>query len=721
MAVPVVPEFEVSVGKSKESQDFGFHFSAKLARTLAETLYDYKIEAVVREYSTNITDSHTDAGFPEREGYVHVPTKMDPNIKFQDFGVGMTKNTILKIYTVFGKSTKEHDNSTNGSLGYGSKSAFSVSEQFTVTSVKDGIKTIVVCYKDRTGLPKADVKSETHTTTQNGTTVEIPVKLSQIDEWQEACARVLGAFRVPHEVNTFGDYQNEYNEIKSLCEQVRSEGSLFVKNPSYELKNHRSKTMVLMGDVLYHLPNFKSLIAKTSIKSLVETFVSSGVYVTHFNIGDLDHAPSREAISYDPQTLLKVRSRVNSDIKKEYRKFSKELGSVDKNVSFYKFYKQYHNTPIWEMISGLTLPFTQGNTLRRLDPKNRHDWGFKKVSFIHNNEVYGKIRGLVPSEYSTTVFSHCVETFNQCRLLLISNPVIVYSELEKGVYKMKETLTTINEKFDRHTLYVDSKQKAENLHSWFGCGEVICGDSYSPEKVKRTKGVSSVRGSYGIKEDYETVGTYVEIYDDRSYTKQTGKVDLSEEGVYWAEQDYITIKGIVPKMENSFSVSYHNLSKMLKIVGGKKVIIKNNNNKGKIERSGVPSLQKSLVEVVKKHKPALTKHLVWQEHPITSEFDEKERILLENNSLAKRLEERYITENNVPDAVEKIKSLSSFNLYKTKLYQQQYGNKEKVINKLKDNVRTTMSKLPLADKFASYSNSDMEKFKYYLKLEKVIK
>ena len=63
MAIPVTPEYEVNVGKSKESQDFGFHFSAKLARTLAETLYDYKVEAVVREYSTNITDSHTDAGF----------------------------------------------------------------------------------------------------------------------------------------------------------------------------------------------------------------------------------------------------------------------------------------------------------------------------------------------------------------------------------------------------------------------------------------------------------------------------------------------------------------------------------------------------------------------------------------------------------------------------------------------------------------------------------
>jgi hypothetical protein len=721
MAVPVVPEFEVNVGKSKESQDFGFHFSAKLARTLAETLYDYKIEAVVREYSTNITDSHTDAGFPEKKGFVQVPTKINPNIKFQDFGVGMSKGTILKTYTVFGKSTKEHDNSTNGSLGYGSKSAFSISEQFTVTSVKDGIKTVVVCYKDRTGLPKADVKSETSTGSQNGTTVEIPVKLSQVNEWQEACARVLGAFRVPHEVNTFGDYQNEYDEIKSLCEQVRSEGSLFVNNPSYELTNHRSKTMVLMGDVLYHLPNFKSLIAKTSIKSLVETFVSSGVYVAHFNIGDLDHAPSREAISYDPQTLLKVRRRVNSDIKKEYRKFSKELGSVDKSVSFYKFYKQYSNTPVWEMIEGLTLPFTQGNTLRKLDPRNRHNWGFKKVSFIHNNEVYGKIRGLVPSEYSTTVFSHCVETFNQCRLLLISNPVIVYSELEKGIYKMKETLTTIHEKFDRHVLYVDSKQKAENLHNWFGCGEVICGDNFSPEKTKRLKGTGNTRGSYGIKEDYETVGTYVEVYEDGSYSKQSGKVDLTEDGVYWAEQDYLIVKGIVPKMENNFSASCKNLSKMLKIVSGKKVIIKNKNNKGKIERSGVPSLRKALADVVKKHKPMLIKHLVWQENPITSEFDQKERILLENNYLAKRLEKRYIVGNKVPETVEKIKSLSSFNLYKTKRYQQQLGNKEKCINKLRDNVRATISKLPLADKFNTYNSNDIEKFKYYLKLEKVIK
>lgn len=63
MAIPVTPDFEVCVGKSKSSQDFGFHFSAKLARTLAETLYDYKIEAVVREYSTNLAEGRE---FPEK-------------------------------------------------------------------------------------------------------------------------------------------------------------------------------------------------------------------------------------------------------------------------------------------------------------------------------------------------------------------------------------------------------------------------------------------------------------------------------------------------------------------------------------------------------------------------------------------------------------------------------------------------------------------------------
>ncbi|UUW39826.1 putative rIIA [Vibrio phage VPMCC14] len=720
MAVPVTPEYEVSVGKSKESQEFGFHFSAKLARTLAETLYDYKIEAVVREYSTNITDSHTDAGFPEKQGYVEVPTKMSPNIKFQDFGVGMSKDTIFKIYTVFGKSTKEHDNTTNGSLGYGSKAAFSISEQFTVTSVKNGVKTVVVCYKDRTGLPKADVKSEKPTDESNGTTVEIPVNLNKINEWQEACARVLGVFRVPHKVNTFGDYERVYEEIRTMCLNVREKGSLFIQNPNTHLYNHRSNTMILMGDVLYHLPDFDKLVGNTKIKSLVTNLVNSGVYVTNFNIGDLDHAPSREAISYDPQTFLKVRKRVNSDIKNEYRKFNKEM-DLGGDVSFYKFYKQYRKSSVWEMIKDLELPFLDGNTLHKLDPEYKSSWSSVKVMFLLNNNKYGKIKGIVPSVSMTgNVFSQCVDSFYQDRLISINKPVVVYSKLDKGLYKVKDTLEVIHKEKDTHVLYAESEHKAHNIAKWFGTDDVICGDSYSPEKVSKSKGSVAKRGSYGIKTDHETVATYITV-DGGDYITETGKVNLAEEGVYWvAKDEYITVKGVVPKIKTTFTTHSSTLAKMLNLVGGKKVVIKNLNNKGKIERANVPYLGQAVAKEVKSVKPELIKYLVHKTNRMNN-FTNREKIIIDNKINLCKLKTKVENFYNPEEKVKLVAELSDFGLKETKLYDRHYNSKLKVYKDLKSKVNGIMESLPLADKFGDYYDSELEGFKYYLKLEKIIK
>uniref|UniRef100_A0AB39AJL4 RIIA lysis inhibitor n=1 Tax=Vibrio phage P018-4 TaxID=3229728 RepID=A0AB39AJL4_9CAUD len=714
MAVPVTPEYEVNVGKSKESQEFGFHFSAKLARTLAETLYDYKIEAVVREYSTNITDSHTDAGFPEKQGYVEVPTKMSPTVKFQDFGVGMSKDTIFKIYTVFGKSTKEHDNTTNGSLGYCSKAAFSISEQFTVTSVKDGVKTVVVCYKDRTGLPKADVKSEKPTDESNGTTVEIPVNLSKINEWQEACARVLGSFRVPHKVNTFGDYERVYEEVRTMCLNVRDKGSLFIQKPNHQLATHRSNTMVLMGDVLYHLPDFDKLIGNTKIKSLVTTLVDGGIYVTNFNIGDLDHAPSREAISYDPKTFAKVRKRVNSDIKKEYRKFSKDI-NLEGEVSFYKFYKQYHKSSVWEMMKNLELPFTEGNPLYKIDPDNKNTYSYKKVMYLLNDK-YGKIRGVVPDANNyNTIFSNTVDSFYQDRLVNITRPVVVYSDLDKGLYKMKETIENIHKDKDRYVLYTPSKQHALNVAKWFGVNEVMCGDSYSPEKVKR-KGVSNKRGSYGIKSDLETVATYLELTSS-GYKSETGKVDLAEDGLFYVDRENdIIIKGIVPNQETRFSPSNNNLRQMLELVGGKKVVIRNKNNKGKITRAGVKPLSIAVKNEIKSIKPDLTKYLAHQMRH--NGFTMKENVLIKNKPVMAKVKRKLDTVDIQNEKVKIAAGLSKFSLTKTKSFEKYRESKLKVYNKLKSDVESVLEKLPLADKFYDYETED---FEYYLKLEKVIK
>jgi len=98
--------------------------SSKIFSILRSNIYSDKMLAVVREYSTNGWDGHILAGTPDRPLKVTLPTALAPVFKVRDFGVGLSEESVLNIYTTYGESTKESSNDFNGTFGLGSKSAF---------------------------------------------------------------------------------------------------------------------------------------------------------------------------------------------------------------------------------------------------------------------------------------------------------------------------------------------------------------------------------------------------------------------------------------------------------------------------------------------------------------------------------------------------------------------------------------------------------------------
>lgn len=724
MAIPFNVKNEVEVGKSLRSQTCGIEYNATLVKAVTANLYDYKKEAVVREYGTNITDTHTDAGKHGLAGYIHVPTKINPVIEFHDNGTGMSEDDIYNIFTVLGLSTKRNSNKVNGSQGLGAKVFLTVSDQMTVTSFKDGVKTVVICYKDKTGMLTADTKSITPTDQPNGSIISIPVKPSEIVEWQEICARVLGAFEFPHKVNSFGGFQDVFNDVHKVCNQAREKGSVFIESPSYNLKNHRSTVNVLMGDVLYHLPEFKNLIGESKAKTLVEQMVGTGFYIAHFNIGDLDHAPSRESISYDSQTLLRVKRKVNHDVNVYVKDFMKTY-SVDGDLSLYKFYKQFRNSPAWEVLKEMKFSFTEGYQLKRLCPREYYG---NKIMPLLNKEKYGIIKGFVPYAgnlgNSNTTYSSSVDSLYQDRLFNINNPIICYSENDKGLYKIKTTLQNVQFHHEtKHVLVCEDKNKALNVAKWFGVEEefVICADSYSPEKekVSRKNNSASSRSSFGIKFDWETVGRVIDMTTLTNYTDSTTKINLSEDSVAYVPMEEITIKGVVKGEQTTFSLSTRTILKFMNLLGLKKVVFMNLNNKGKITRSGCHNIEDLLVEYVKNHKQDLVKYLAWQDE---YRFHNKEKViagLLPSYKAYKSRVDQVKTQIN--PSIETLASISRFGLTKTKMYGKYVETKNSLERKVVDDVNNTLAKLPLADKFGCNSEKDIDNFKYYLKLEKVIK
>ena len=125
--------------KLEQSQDFkSYAFGIKkegishIFNVLRNQLYSDKILAVIREYSCNAVDAHTEVGKNEEPIVVTLPNKLLLEFKVRDFGRGLTETEIGEIYAMYGESTKRGTNEQIGQLGLGCKSAFAYGDNFII-------------------------------------------------------------------------------------------------------------------------------------------------------------------------------------------------------------------------------------------------------------------------------------------------------------------------------------------------------------------------------------------------------------------------------------------------------------------------------------------------------------------------------------------------------------------------------------------------------------
>lgn len=147
-----------------------------LIRRLTE-LYNNPLEATIREIVSNAVDSVSLNAEKSKTIKIITPSNLNLNLSVKDNGVGMTKETMINIFSKYGFSTKTKDLNQIGAYGLGAKSPLAYTTEFTVESVKDGYKTVaVVSREEHTNY--LEIISHTPTAEENGTTVSIPIKNS---------------------------------------------------------------------------------------------------------------------------------------------------------------------------------------------------------------------------------------------------------------------------------------------------------------------------------------------------------------------------------------------------------------------------------------------------------------------------------------------------------------------------------------------------------------
>jgi hypothetical protein len=160
---------------SSNAQEMTIHSGAigKLMSMFSNQYSDAAL-AVVREYFCNGDDAAIEAG-SDRPTEVFLPTDLNPEILIRDFGPGLDREGLTSVFSTYGFSTKDDSNDQTGGFGIGSKAAFTIGQQFTVTGFKDGIKTVVLFALNDRGIGEHDVRFEGPTEEPNGVLVSVGV------------------------------------------------------------------------------------------------------------------------------------------------------------------------------------------------------------------------------------------------------------------------------------------------------------------------------------------------------------------------------------------------------------------------------------------------------------------------------------------------------------------------------------------------------------------
>ncbi len=107
-------------------------------RKLIDDLYSDKIATPIRELWTNAFDSHIMAGCAAKSFRCQLPNAKTPTFMVRDYGVSLTHEQVMVLYTTVFRSTKERTNAQVGQLGLGSKSPFCYTDAFSVVAYMDG-------------------------------------------------------------------------------------------------------------------------------------------------------------------------------------------------------------------------------------------------------------------------------------------------------------------------------------------------------------------------------------------------------------------------------------------------------------------------------------------------------------------------------------------------------------------------------------------------------
>ncbi len=402
-------------------------------------LYSYPETAILREYTANALDSHVQAKqkrpievtIKDTETEVLINSYQKRKIKsfdlmVEDFGIGMSRDDIVNIYSQYGASTKRDTNTQVGAYGLGAKSALSLVDKFSIISVKDSIEIVFNIVKGEDGVGVIYFVSEESTTKPNGVKihivadgVNIPLGNAARDffaTWSPGSVLVNG--KEPYHVaNDPGFLKISVNDNEIL-------GYLKVKDDQYQKETLEEyyKTFrptggnkVSLGGILYPIAS-QDLSNFYEINPFIQKIFDSS-YIDVL-VGSIDLTPPREGIRYSNKTLSTLKRTFKDFITFAQATVQEHIDSLSRAdaINF-----QFANSDL------ITALFTK-ETVKTVNPPSIYR-NVRSSGWVGSHVMYTTWRG----EKITTgiVFNGASNSLNSKREKIIYEMVTTTSKLKR--------------------------------------------------------------------------------------------------------------------------------------------------------------------------------------------------------------------------------------------------------------------------------------------------
>lgn len=337
---------------------------------LLTNIYSDEELACLREYSTNAWDAQLDCGITTPI-LVSTPTRLAPFLKIKDNGTGMSADTLIELYTMYGASTKRDREDANGFMGIGGKAALAYGDQFTITSVKDGIKTTASISRLEDDSAVIDIIDESETDEGNGTEIVIPAK-----NWNSFDEKAQDLFKFwPEGTVLINGKEPKRDDLEKMTERI------FFHDGDDDL--------IVMGNVAYPLDR-KYVVTDNGRKV--------AVFVTMNGDDEVVIHPSRERLIYNGITT-NVLAGIREEFAAKIKGFIEDgVNGAANFVEAFRLLRKYRE----QYGSKFTKDITY-NGLDLSDEKFTYDDGGIKREYTYTSWRPGAARNTVQSNNAMTM------------------------------------------------------------------------------------------------------------------------------------------------------------------------------------------------------------------------------------------------------------------------------------------------------------------------------